>query len=122
MSTTPKIKITKDSTHTCVKLGINVALKLKNSKKKTKVTTTNNKYKDILVIEKSRKSAILKKAKLTTSNFSIGENIKSKKMERNIYLQFLFWPSIYYYTCDFLKKKNPTSLTSVLRLKNKKNN
>lgn len=55
-----------------------VELKLKKRKKKIRVTTTNNKYKDMLVIEKSRISAKLKNARFTTSNFSIGENIEIK--------------------------------------------
>lgn len=75
MSKTPNTKVTQDSTHTCVKLGISVELKLKKVKKNTRVTTTNNKYKDILVIEKSKTSEILKKTKFIISNFSIGENI-----------------------------------------------
>ena len=74
MSKTPNTRATDDSTQICVKLGINVELKLKKIKKKIKVTTENKRYKDILVIEKSTTSAILKKAKFTTSNFSIGEN------------------------------------------------
>lgn len=74
LSKTPKTSATEDSTQICVKLGIKVELKLKNTKKKIKVTTENKRYKDILVIEKSTTSAILKKTRFTTSNFSIGEN------------------------------------------------
>lgn len=73
LSSTPKTSATDCSTHICVKLGTKVELKLKKVKKKIKVTTENIKYNDMLVIEKSTTLAILKKARFTTSNFSIGE-------------------------------------------------
>ena len=85
LSKTPKTSAIDNSTQICVKLGIKVELKLKKLKKKIKVTTENKRYKDILVIDKSITSATVKSAKLTTSNFSIGEkNIKIKLKKRNV--------------------------------------
>lgn len=75
LSTKPKTNLKTASTHNWVKLKIKREFKLKKNKKTKIVITTKNKYNDMLVTEKSKRSATLKKAKLTTSNFSIGENI-----------------------------------------------